>query len=313
MKLGHIYQKQQAYPAAIATYYTLRGLTPDSFIPYKELANCFQKTGMNLEAIGYYRLALEKNPLDITTYALAGNLMIQEDELKEAIEMLRRGLNIDSTLVNLKKLMGLAYYKKKSYHKAIGVFEDMLQNGDSSLFISKYMGLSLLAARIFNEAAGYLEFVVKDDTTNAENYYYLAVALNGDYQYKRSQFCFNKSLELLKPDPMLLSDIYLKMADNSRNLEQFNQALKEYDLAVKFNPTNLEAIFKKASTYDYLLKDKEMALKYYQIFMNKVETSMKNARESTKKINISYYSTAGRRIEKLREELHFEGKLKEKK
>jgi len=65
-------------------------------------------------------------------------------------------------------------------------------------------------------------------------------------------------------------------------------------------------------TQNSFIPYKEPALKYYQRFLNEADARKKQQAPGNKK-NITFYKIAIQRVMKLREDLHFEGKLKEKK
>ena len=309
LRLGYIYQKQKEYLRALAVYFPVGSLDPDNFVAYKEMGRCYQNLNKYPEAIWNYEKALSINPLDITLFSLIGNLYIKMEKFPAAIEILGRGLASDSMQLSLIKLKSFAHLKNHENEKAATGFEKLIVFGDSSLFVVKHLGLSYIGTEQYDRAISLLEQVFKNDSTDYENCYYLATAYSGDYQKIKSLKYYFKTIELLKPDPVLLSLIHHKIAENYNYYNLKDLALDHYEKAFTMDTTNITILIEIASRYDQL-GEKKKALDSYNLFLE-YKNKLLDQKEMGFENNEMTEFVQGR-IRKLREDLHFAGELNEK-
>jgi len=309
LKLGYIYQKQKEYLRALAVYFPVMSLDPDNFVAYKEMGRCYQNLNKYPQAILYYEKALSINPFDITLFSLIGNLYIKMEKFPAAIEILSRGLKSDSMQLSLIKLKSFAHLKNHENEKAATGFEKLIAFGDSSLFVVKHLGLSYISTEQYNLAIPLLEQVFKNDSTDYENCYYLATAYSGDYQKLKSLKYYFNTIELLKPDSVLLSLIHHKIAENYHYYNIKDLALDHFETAFRMDTTNITILLEIAADYESL-NEKKKALHNYNLFLEYKNKLMDQEEMGSDDNGMTEFVQG--RILKLREELHFAGELNEK-
>ncbi len=306
IQLGKLYQRKNDFLRAIPIYQYLTGLDSTNFYYYKQLGICFEKINDPESAAWYLDRALYLNPRDIGLYPTLANIYIREGIFQGAIDLLARGLEKDSTDAAIIKVKSYAHVLAHQNQEAIGGFLKLLQMGDSSLFVCKYTGLAYFGNDEFNKAVYYLEKAYLADTTSAENCYYYALALSEDYNKRGSTEYLLKSIELQQPNFQFFGTIYKKIGENYNHLADWENTLKYFLLAYENNPEDREVIFRIASLYDYRMEDLKKALQYYNLFMEGAGETTQTGEMSNV---VSLAAVATKRIEAIREELHFRGEL----
>jgi hypothetical protein len=84
----------------------------------------------------------------------------------------------------------------------------------------------------------------------------------------------NRSLSLITPDPMTVTTIYSGIADSYKLLGNYKQQINTILKRQEFLPENYKSskyLQEIAEIFDYNLKDKPNALKYYEDYYNEIK------------------------------------------
>lgn len=306
IQLGKLYQRKNDFLRAIPIYQYLASIDSTNFYYYKQLGICFEKIDDPESAAYYLDHALAFNPRDVGIYPMLANIYIKFSDFQGAIDLLATGLEQDSTHATMIKVKSYAHVLAHQNRPAITGFQKLLEMGDSSQFVFKYIGLAYFGDQVYETAVSYLEKAYHADTTNAENCYYYALALGEDYHKRESTEYLLKSIELQQPNFQFLGTIYRKIGENYWHVSDWEHTLKYYLLAVENNPDDRETIFKIASLYDFRLENPKKALSYYNQFLEGAGEISQTGEESNV---VSLAAVAVKRVEAIREELHFKGEL----
>jgi tetratricopeptide (TPR) repeat protein len=116
---------------------------------------------------------------------------------------------------------------------------------------------------------------------------------------QRNASDLNKTIRLLNPPPQSISAVYQNLAEAYNDLYKFPEALSSLLKAYELNPNDTLMMYKIGSQYDYKIKNKPLALKYYNDFM---KTRPPKKENQGNPLVISYYDVAERRILELKKE-----------
>ena len=81
-----------------------------------------------------------------------------------------------------------------------------------------------------------------------------------------SERLYAKALEMLKPSPSMMHNIYGSMAMARHIKERFKEAIKYYELSYQYNPKNISALSSIGYCYERL-KEYKKALEYYERYL----------------------------------------------
>ena len=75
-----------------------------------------------------------------------------------------------------------------------------------------------------------------------------------------------EALDMLKPNPAMMHNIYGSMAMARNRLEMFKEAIEYYELSYRYNPKNISALSSIGYCYERM-KDYMKALEYYERYL----------------------------------------------
>lgn len=315
INLANIFRRKKEYASAIHYYQKAVFLDVENFYYYKNLAYCFDKINITVGAIYNYQTAIMLNPYDESLYIQLANILNSERSFLDAIETCNSGLKINPESSQLLKIKSYAYYLNRDFDSSIVGFNKLIENGDSSLFSIKFRGLSYFEKKEFVKAIDDLQVTRTITDKDPEVCFYLGSALARTGFNDDGLDYLNRSLRLISPSKVELSNLYSEMAYVFQNQEKYDLSLDYLKLAYKNNPSPLLS-FKMAQLYDYNLKDKELALNYYMAYatLSSPADSLllkEGSRNSKYIVDSAILENANYRIRILKEELFFESAKKD--
>ena len=314
IELARSYSKSREYKKALDIFRQLAADYPHNFAYNKELGLTYLKLDSLKKATWFMHNAININNRDQDLIAKLATTYNKEGDYMLALNVVQLGRKHDSLSIPLISLEGYCNYLLQRYNTAIRLFVQARSLGDSSLFTAKYLGISYVYARKEPAAIPLLEKVFQADSTSS-NCYYLAMAHNGTGYYEPEQFdtayyYFQLTLKLMEPNPYTKASVHRYLGGTLVSLKKYQEALDNYKLAYNLDPSEYTVLYSTGSVYDHFLKDKKMAIKYYQQFLDRAgfEPTKENMED---KRYVSITKVAYNRVLKIREELHFAGELEE--
>ena len=307
IELAKSYYNGKKYLKAIPIYKKLLIEQPGNYTFNKELGLTYMNLDSLKQATWFMHNATNINNRDQGLIAKLATLHNQEGDYSLALSVVKLGRMHDSTSLPLISLEGYCNYLLQKYISAIDLFKLARSLGDSSVFTSKYLGISYVYAENEAKAIPILEKVFQEDST-ANSCYYLGMAHYGLENFDSAYNYFVLTQKLMEPVPTIKASVHKYMAGSLTNLENYPEALKNYQLAYKLDPSDYVVLYNIASVYDHYLDEKKKALEYYEKFLAK--SGFEPTEESMIANNyVSISLVAYQRANKIREDLHFEGEL----
>jgi len=302
LKLADIASFRQQYGQAtqsLEQVLLLDSLNLSSLMKMGDILNRHNNSG----AIVYYERAYRHYPDNQNAAYALGNLLIQSKKAWETIPICEHILDIDSTSIRFRKLMGYAYYKMGEPHHAIPQFEYATSLGDSTVFSFKFKGISQYLTVNFKDAIESLQIAAKKDTMDAEVYFFLGASMASTTAKKEAMDHLNRSLKLMQPDPVVASRIYSEQGNIKRLETDYKEAYELYNRAWDTDSTNLMALYFMASILDNSMHLSEEALVDYQRYIDEVDRLPEKEERNDQAVSIR--TIVEDRIIALKEELFF--------
>lgn len=302
LKLAEIASFRQQYrhaTEALEQVLLIDSLNLSSLMMMGDILNRHNNSG----AVVYYEKAYRLYPDNQKAAYALGNLYIQSKKAWDVVPICEHILELDSTSIKFRKLLGYAYYKMGEPHNAVPNFEYATVLGDSTAFTFKFKGISQYLTTNFKGAIFSLEDAIKKDTMDAEVYFFLGASMATTTAKKEAMDHLNRSLKLMQPDPIVSSRIYSEQGNIKRLETEYEEAYELYNLAWETDSTNLMALYFMASILDNSMHRSEEALVDYQRYIDQVDKlPVKKERNSQA---ISIRTIVEDRIIALKEELFF--------
>lgn len=270
----------------------------DGLMKMGEILNRHHNSG----AIIYYRKAYQLYPDNQKAAYALGNLNIQSKEAWKTIPICEHMLSIDTTSVKFSKLLGYAYYKLGEPPDAVRYFEYANQLGDSTAFTFKFKGISHYLRVDFKAAIESLDLAREKDSLDAEVHFFLGASLATTTMKKEAMYHLDKSLQLMQPDPSIVSRIYSEQGNIKRLEMDYEWAYHLYDQAWEADSTNVMALYFMASILDNSMHKTKKALVDYQRYIDALD--LHPEKEGSNQ-GVSVRAIVEDRIITLKEELFF--------
>lgn len=302
LKLADIASFRQQYgqaTQALEQVLILDSLNLSSLMKMGEILNRHNNSG----AVVYYERAYRHYPDNQNAAYALGNLYIQSKKAWDAVPICEHILDLDSTSIKFRKLLGYAYYKMGEPHLAVPQFEYATSLGDSSTFSFKFKGISHYLTINFKEAVLSLKEAARKDSMDAEVYFFLGASMATTTAKEESMDHLNRSLKLMQPDPVIASRIYSEQGNIQRLESNYEEAYDLYAKALETDSSNLMALYLMASILDNSLHRSEEALVDYQRYIDELDRLPVEEERSGQAVSIR--NIVEDRIIALKEELFF--------
>lgn len=256
----------------------------------------------NSGAVIYYERAFRLYPDNQKAAFALGNWHIQANEAWKAIPICEQILAMDTTSIRFSKLLGYAFYKTGEPTPAVRYFEYANELGDSTAFTFKFKGISHYLRTDFSNAIISLESAVAKDSLDAEVHFFLGASLATTTRKEDAMMHLEKSLEIMQPDPTVISRIYSEQG-NIRRLEmKYQQAYELYNKAWEADSTNVMSLYFMASILDNSMQKPVEALMDYQRYLEALD---RMPEKDDSKQGLSIRAIVEDRIVTLKEEQFF--------
>jgi len=273
-------------------------LNLESLMMMGDILNRYNNSGAAI----FYARAYRYYPANQKAAYALGNWYIQSKEPWKTIPICDSILQIDSTSIKFSKLLGYAYYKTGNPGLAVQWFDYTVALGDSSVFTYKFKGISHYLLTDFGPAVESLENAVKKDTMDAEIHFFLGASLATFARMKEAMQHLNRSLELMQPDPSVISRIYSEQGNIKRLEMEYEEAYNLYNRAWEADTTNAMSLYYMASILDNSMHRSTEALEDYQRYIDALDR-LPEKKETSQ--GVSVRAIVEDRIITLKEELFF--------
>ncbi len=311
-KLAGLYKGRKDYIKASDIYTQLIKQDSANGYFYSQLAYCCSKLGLKNAASDYYFTAFKLNIQDF--YSVKGFLseLVKQKYYEDAQAYIDTFLFIFPNNLYLFKQQAFLAAIGGNYRDAVEGFQKVVELGDTSMFTCKYYGQSLYNNGNYADAVYWLSKYLENHPSDAKNLFIIGVACQKDYQYENSLDHF-AALEAILFDKQTLARIYVERANTYVAFGEYQGfrdstgvkkkascklALESLLAAEAMYPDNYTIYKYLGGFYDDKMKNAQIALYYYQIYYNKLDT---------KTINEKQLIWIQDKLGKLKEEVHFIG------
>jgi tetratricopeptide (TPR) repeat protein len=231
------------------------------------------KKGNFDDAITLYNKSLsinQKNLLAIKNLAYLYAITMRSDT---ALQFLTRGIEIDSTDMDLYLSRANIYYSKKYTKRALDDYLKILASGDTSKQYLKRIGIGYCNNMQPKESIPFLLKAYKLDSLDYEICSYLGQSYSKIKDIPNSIKYYKKEINILLPVNGQLGYTYYLYAESQKAAGLFKEAIASYlrSQQISNNPNNYMII---ANLYDDKLKDRSNAINYYQKYLDILSTQM---------------------------------------
>ena len=292
-KLGRVYISKKEMKKACDLFSEIYAIDSTNVYWNKQLAFCSFQTGKRLQAVHLYEKVLEANPRDYGTYSNLIHSYSREKEPEEIMVIIDKGLMEfpgDAELILEKANF---YFRTRNYEPAMNEFEKYFTaDGDSIYEIVMNYAISTYFSKYEKKAMKTLGNLYRANPNDLFVMYYMSLCYKKMGDYENAEKYMQWAIDMSTPS--YLPEMYHHLGQICGQQRKFKESIAALQKSNELDPTNVEALFEIATTYEEFDSNKTLALNYYRIYLLE-------AGESGRNVNYALD-----RITRLKEEMFFE-------
>lgn len=292
-KLGRVYINKKEMKKAFELFSGIYAADSTNVYWNKQLAFCSFQTGKRLQAAHLYEKVLEANPRDYGTYANLIHTYSREKEADKIMAAIDKGLIQfpgDAELILEKANF---YFRTRNNEPAMLEFENYFTaSGDSVYEIVLNYAISTYFSKDEKKAMNILDKLFVTNPNDLFVMYYKSLCYKKMSDYQNAEKYMQWAIDLTIPD--YVPEMYHHLGQIFGQQRKFKESIAALQKSNELDPTNVEALFEIATTYEEFESNKTLALNYYRIYL-------KEAGEKGRNVNYALD-----RITRIKEDLFFE-------
>jgi len=270
--LTSIYMQEKKYDESLKIYQRFYEMDSTDYVILDKIGFALLRKGFYPTAIEYYNKSLAVNENNVPSIKNLSFLYASTLQADTALKLLTRGMEIDSTDLDLYIRRAALNYSYNYTKRALDDYLKIMAAGDSTLLYIKRAGIGYSYNLQPAKAIEYLLIAYKKDSTDFEVNTFLARSYERLKEYKNSAHYYKSIINNLTPALMQLSYTYVSLGEILKSDAQYKEAIDNFLLGQKFGPErNIDLTI--ANIYDEKLNDAPNAIRYYQRFLSYYKSS----------------------------------------
>ena len=179
-----------------------------------------------------FRGVLALDPQAAGAYANLGVIAMRRKQWPQALEMLRKAEHLMPQVPGIRLDVGLVYYRQNNFRAAIAPFESVVRDVPDSYQARYLLGLCYFFTERYADATGMLEPLWPQASNQLNYLYVLGIAAGKVLPPRPGAARFRRPVEAGQDSP----ELHLLLGKAHINREEYDEAIKELELAAKGNP-----------------------------------------------------------------------------
>ncbi|MFC4636640.1 tetratricopeptide repeat protein [Dokdonia ponticola] len=204
-----------------------------------------------------------------------------------------KALDIDPENVEMVNILAQNYYLRGWFDESVIWFEKLIALGQSSPFIHNNLGVSYHKTNKYKKAIDQYLILVGIDEEDYGLHHKLAELYGLTRDIEKAEYHAKQAL-YFKDLP--LDDIYMTLGRAYQINKKFENAIGQYQKALKIDPTLIRAEYDIVVCADNYYEDKKEVVKLYERFLEK-------HKDSKDRLSVFYATMTERRLSQLKQEL----------
>jgi len=271
------------------------------------LAESYEKAKEPDSAIATYKMILSQQPDNQKIALRLANLYYKQKMYVECHDLCMPYIEKLDNNKNFLLIAGLANFKNGSNHNVLVMYRRLEAQGDSSFITKKHLGIASYRLENYDNATNYLKAALKIKDMDPEVAFFLGASLGQSNQPLDGRDYLYLAIALIKPSPVLMEKINVKLAMIHFDTGHYKLAINNYHEAFKYD-NKAQYLYRQASIYDYQLKDAEKAKELYQLFLDVLPDDL-DPKKGSELYAIKLKDVTTRRLASLKEEDFFKNGL----
>jgi tetratricopeptide (TPR) repeat protein len=256
------YESLNQYDRAVADYMRLTQIEPDEELFWYLLGRNQYKNGQLQDAMKSLNRAISLNRKYLPAFHTKIEILLELDQVEAALAVSDSTLNMIETAKTY-FLLGEVYRRMKSWQKAEWAYQEATKTDRG--YIDAYIALADITANT-NKARETLEAAEAALGINPDSYEALIARSRGFALLKNYPYAIDDVSDAIKLAPNNVNAYYWR-GTYYRDTNKPQEAIKDFDTVLKFQPDNWQAIAGRADAFAKT-GDKNTALEGYRKLLN---------------------------------------------
>ncbi len=292
-KLGRVYISKKDIKKAYDLFTEIYAIDSTNVYWNKQFAFCSFQAGNRLQAVHLYEKVLDENPRDFGTYSNLIHSYSREKEPDKILATIDKGLLQFPGNEDLILERANFYFRTRNYEPAMNEFENYFSaDGDSIYEIVMNYAISTYFSKDENKAMKILENLYRANPNDLFVMYYMSLCYKKMGDYENAEKYMQWAIDMSTPS--YVPEMYHHLGQICGQQRKFEESIAALQKSNELDPTNVEALFEIATTYEEFNSNKSLALNYYRIYLLE-------AGESGRNVNYALD-----RITRIKEEMFFD-------
>jgi tetratricopeptide (TPR) repeat protein len=292
-KLGRNYMQLNKFGQAYEVFSKIYQTDSTNVFWNKQLASSAHRIGKPNQAISLYEQIIDLNPRDYSTYFNLIRLYQQTEQFNNVLPLIEKGMEVFPGDAGFYHHEANFYFGNKQYLEAKTTYEKYFYAGGDSLYkVLMNYGISLYFAKDEAKAISILDICADQVANDPYVLFYLSLAHKKLIRLEMAEAYMNAAIE--SATPAYLPDMYHHLGQIYGMQRMFKESIAALKKANELDPSNHEALFEIATTYEEFNANKTLALNYYNIYLQEAGHSSRNGTYALK------------RLKRLKEDLFFD-------
>ena len=176
----------------------------------------------------------------------------------------------DSMNIMVNRSLADAWFMDRNFNAAGKLYNRLLEQGDSTFNTLYSAGMCYSQLDSLERAYKYLQLAfLISGMQHAGCAYRLGVVCVDTQRCPEGLGYLNLAKELLHPDTTIMKAITLSQGEGYYLTQHYPEAVEAWKEHLAYNPSSVATYYNIANAYCYLLKDREQAIAYYRLFLEK--------------------------------------------
>lgn len=292
-KLGRVYISKKDIKKAYDLFTEIYEIDSTNVYWNKQFAYCSFQAGKRLQAVHLYEKVLDANPRDYGTYTNLIHSYSREKEPDKILATIDKGLLHFPGNAELILERANFYFRTRNYEPAMNEFENYFTaDGDSIYEIMMNYAISTYFSKDELKAMKILGNLYRANPNDLFVMYYMSLCYKKMNEYENAEKYMQWAIDMSTPS--YVPEMYHHLGQICGQQRKFEESIAALKKSNELDPTNVEALFEIATTYEEFNSNKTLALNYYRIYLLE-------AGETGRNVNYALD-----RITRIKEEMFFE-------
>ena len=269
MKLADCHYKRANYRQVAEL---LKNIPEDSLSheAFRQLAFSYQKQGDNDSFMYWAEQLIYRYPMDSEVVAGLTLAFAKANQPQSGIFCGMKHCQRDSMPIMVNRALADAWFMDRNLNADGKLYNRLLEQGDSTFNTLYSAGMCYSQLDSLECAYKYLQLAfLISGMQHAGCAYRLGVVCVDTQRYPEGLGYLNLAKELLRPDTTIMKAITLAQGEGYYLTQHYPEAVEAWKEHLAYNPSSVATYYNIANAYCYLLKDREHALAYYRLFLEK--------------------------------------------